>query len=48
MIILNIFASWWKKITEDPIGWGALLLFAIGLMVLLSLMSLMPYVSSAS
>jgi hypothetical protein len=46
MTIRSIFVSWWQKITKDPTGWGALLLFAIGLMVLLTLMSIMPYASS--
>ena len=44
MIIFNIFQTWWQKIKQDPTGWGALLLFACGLVVLLTLMSIMPYV----
>ena len=44
VIIFNIFQTWWQKIKQDPTGWGALLLFAVGLVVLLTLMSIMPYV----
>ena len=44
VIIFNIFQTWWQKIKQDPTGWGALLLFAGGLVVLLTLMSIMPYV----
>ncbi|NJM98230.1 MAG: hypothetical protein HC800_14695 [Phormidesmis sp. RL_2_1] len=44
-MIFNIFAAWWRKIQQDPTGWGALLLFAIGLIALLSIMRAMPYAS---
>jgi hypothetical protein len=46
--MLNIFESGWQKIAKDPIGWGALLLFAIGVIVLLTLMGVLPYVSGTS
>ena len=37
-MIFNIFEPWWRKIRQDPTGWGALLLFAGGVSVLLILM----------
>ncbi|MGB3295749.1 MAG: hypothetical protein WBB01_22425 [Phormidesmis sp.] len=43
-MILSIFQTWWLKIRQDPTGWGALLLFACGLIVLLTLMTILPYV----
>ena len=45
MPILSIFQSWWQKVKQNPTGWGTLLLFASGLIVLLTLMSTMPYAS---
>ena len=42
MIILSIFQTWWQKIKQDPTGWGALLLFAGGLVGLVTVMSVMP------
>ncbi|MGD1867500.1 MAG: hypothetical protein ACFB0D_23370 [Phormidesmis sp.] len=42
-MLFNIFTAWWRKIQQDPAGWGILLLFAVGLIVLLSIMRLMPY-----
>lgn len=42
-MILSVVTAWWQKIQQDPTGWGALLLFAVGLVVLLVLMSMMPY-----
>lgn len=47
-MISRLFQTWWQKIQQDPTGWGALLLFASGLLALLTLMSLMPYVSVSS
>jgi len=40
---LRIFESGWRKIKQDPTGWGALLLFALGIATLLTLMKLLPY-----
>ncbi len=45
MPILSIFQSWGQKIKQNPTGWGILLLFASGLIVLLTLMNTMPYAS---
>lgn len=46
-MIFNILIDWWRKIQQDPTGWGALLLFAGGLIVLLSIMLIMPYAQLA-
>lgn len=43
MGIQSIVKSWRQKITQNPTGWGALLLFALGLIVLISIMRSMPY-----
>lgn len=40
---LHIFESGWRKIKQDPAGWGALCLFALGITTLLALMKLLPY-----
>lgn len=37
-MIFNIFQSWWRKVRQDPTGWGALLLFAGGVSTLLIIM----------
>lgn len=42
-MILSIFSNWWQKIKQEPFGWSVLLVFAIGLIVLLSIMRTMPY-----
>ncbi|MEM6598546.1 MAG: hypothetical protein AAF635_10290 [Cyanobacteria bacterium P01_C01_bin.69] len=42
-MILNIFAMWWRKVQQDPTGWGTLLLFAVGVLTLLVIMSVMSY-----
>ncbi len=46
-MIFNIFKSSWRKIRQDPTGWGALLLFAGGVGTLLILMKWMSMVPSA-
>ena len=35
--------SWRRKIQQDTTGWGALLLFALGIAALLVIMRIMPY-----
>ncbi|MGC1309107.1 MAG: hypothetical protein WA885_17920 [Phormidesmis sp.] len=45
-MILNIFKSSWRKIRQDPTGWGMLLLFAGGVSTLLILMKWMSTVPS--
>lgn len=35
--------GWWRKIQQDPTGWGVLLLFALGITTLLLIMRMMPY-----
>ncbi len=44
----NSPVSDWKKSTQKPVVWGILMLFAIGLCVLLTIMTLMPYGSTLS
>ncbi|MEL6552532.1 MAG: hypothetical protein AAFQ63_03585 [Cyanobacteria bacterium J06621_11] len=34
---------WWRKVRQDPIGWGTLLLFALGVTTLLGIMRMMSY-----
>lgn len=42
-MLLNIFASIEQQIKQNQAAWGTLMLFAAGLIVLLGLMTLMPY-----
>lgn len=35
--------DWWRKVRQNPTGWGALLLFALGISTLLIIMRMMPY-----
>lgn len=35
--------GWWRKVRQDSAGWGALLLFAVGITTLLLIMRMMPY-----
>ncbi len=37
----------WQKIRQEPVVWGTLLLFAVSLIILLTLMTFMPYADSA-
>lgn len=46
MTIPSNFQSWWQNTKQNSIGWSTLRLFAIGLIVLLTLMSNLPYVAS--
>ncbi len=47
MTILSILKldskAWWRKAKQNAIGWEVLLLFAAGLAVLLTIMTLMSY-----
>lgn len=40
---LHFFESGWRKIKQDSTSWGALLLFALGITMLLMMMRLLPY-----
>ena len=40
---LNLFESGWRKVKQDSIAWGSLLLFVSGIATLLMLMKLLPY-----
>ena len=47
MMLLNILTSIGQQIKQNQAAWGALMLFAVGLIILLSLMIFMPYSDSA-
>ncbi|EDX86998.1 hypothetical protein S7335_4705 [Synechococcus sp. PCC 7335] len=47
MMLLNILTSLRQQIRQNQAAWGTLMLFAAGLIILLSLMTLMPYSASA-
>ncbi len=46
LAVPTILFSDWQKIRQEPIVWGTLLLFAASLIILLTLMTFMPYADS--
>ncbi|MBE9059865.1 hypothetical protein [cf. Phormidesmis sp. LEGE 11477] len=46
-MLSNILTSIGRQIRENQTAWGTLMLFAAGLVILLSMMTFMPYPDSA-
>jgi membrane protein YdbS with pleckstrin-like domain len=38
----NFATNWWHKLQQDSVSWGALILWVVGLVVLLVLVTMFP------